>query len=124
MATALFIAATNINAFKLVALNSLDELIYADASDLTTINKCIGIATTAGVGIGDLYKAVVFVRGFSATGDDTTSIIKSVIFVRGFNSVGNDVITARIALDWTDLPDPGAGGTIINVFRPMFIFDD
>lgn len=83
------------------------------------------LITAIGEGAGTFDRAVVFVRDFIATGAGVGDLAKSVIFVRDFNAVGKAVIRPRISLDWDDLPDPGSGGgTIVNVYRPLFVFDD
>ena len=76
-----------------------------------------------GKGDADLSKAAIFVRDFAAIGEGVPTEEETVIFVREFLGIGKAVIRPRIALDWDDLPDAG-GGTIINVYRPMFVFDD
>ena len=75
--------------------------------------------------------------GFEKTGDPLTDmvlsafagvsdsdLIRSVIFVRDFIGTGIATIRPRITLDWEDLPNAGAGNQIVNVFRPIFVFED
>ena len=82
------------------------------------------VIAALGEGDGDLAKAAIFVREFNAIGEGFATEEETVIFVREFLGIGKAVIRPRIALDWDDLPDAGGGSTIINVYRPMFVFDD
>ncbi|UTS51984.1 hypothetical protein [Synechococcus phage BUCT-ZZ01] len=79
-----------------------------------------------GVSVADLMRAVVFVRDFLGEGASVADIARVVIFVRDFIGQGKGQIRPRIALDWDDLPVAGEGGgtTIINTYRPLFVFDD
>ena len=61
-----------------------------------------------GAGVGTIERIVEYVRGFDAVGAGIGDITKVVIFVRGFDAVGVSTITARIELDFDDLPDGGA----------------
>lgn len=82
------------------------------------------LRSALGSGTGDLAKAAIFVRDFLAQADGVPGIARVVIFVRNFEGVGTARIRPRIALDFDDLPDIEGGGQIVNVFRPMFLFDD
>lgn len=82
------------------------------------------VRSATGAGAGEINKAAIFVRDFLAQADGIPGIARVVIFVRNFEGVGTARIRPRIALDFDDLPDIEGGGQIINVFRPMFLFDD
>ena len=77
-----------------------------------------------GAGVGSINKAAIFVRNFVGTGVSDSDLIRSVIFVRDFIGTGIATIRPRITLDWEDLPNAGAGNQIVNVFRPIFVFED
>lgn len=82
------------------------------------------LRSATGAGVGEIEKAAIFVRDFLAQADGIPGIARVVIFVRNFEGVGTARIRPRIALDFDDLPNVEGGGQIVNVFRPMFLFDD
>ena len=77
-----------------------------------------------GASVADMGRVVVFVRDFAGTGQSAADMRRVVIFVRDFAGAGKGVVRPRIALDWDDLPDAGGGSQVINVVRPLFIFED
>lgn len=68
-------------------------------------------------------RSLILDRTFSIRSNHILSVDTVKIFVRTFSTRQNHHLSARVCLDWDDLPDPGAGGGTTIVKR-LFLFDD
>lgn len=76
----------------------------------------------SGNGAGAYDYLAQFYRAFTGAGNG--SALRSLLVRKDELSAGRGAVRPRIALDWDDLPDAGGGGQVINVVRPLFIFED
>ena len=72
---------------------------------------------------GVLERSWMAYRNFQAIADGEPDLSRVVIFTREFEAVGVGKLSPRIDMSFDDVPDGGAGGTIIN-YNSLYVFDD
>lgn len=101
----------------------LDSSSAEGAGSSVRSNRARVTSPAFGSAVGSFNRSQQLFREFESIGESICDK-ERLIVIKTIAAVGTARIRPRIAFDFDDLPDIEGGGQIINVFRPMFLFDD